>query len=147
MDVTKLNELEKTNETIGDKLSIIKLDNSKAKKGEGFYLNLSHWEELPCHVVNDHTIGIGRPYSEHEVKVYVQFEKISEVEVCETYLIFPYDSWIDYRSPRGETKFQKAKMKGDTGTIYIAGVKVLNARVFTPVETEVNTNQVNLSKV
>lgn len=115
-------------------MKIIKLDNSKAKKGEGFYLNTSNWTEIPCHIINDHLIGIGRPYYNLELKVFVQYEKSSDVGICENYLIFPYDSWIDYRSPRGETKYQKAKMRGDTGTIYVAGVKALNARVFTPTE-------------
>lgn len=144
--VAKVHKSSKQYQLSSDKVkTTIKLDNTKAR-GTFWTIDLKQWKEIPAHMIDSNRVGVGRSHSGKEAIVYIQIneeEPGAETDTCKKYLLLPQKCWVDYRSPRGEGKFQGVDIDSN-GTIYVSGYKVLNIRVFVPVEKKVKVKQVKL---
>lgn len=140
ISVTKVNKLGNPYKLTGDNLnpSIIKTDDRNAR-GLFHSINLKEWIEVPAHKIKNNRIVIGRPYKNKDAMLFLHIiteENEGENEdpiTCENFLMLPCKFWVDYRSPRGEERYQAAKIQ-ENGTIYVSGYSYKEFKVFVPKE-------------
>lgn len=101
---------------------IVKSDDSQAR-GKYHSLDLNDWVEVENHITNKNIIGVGREHKFKDAVIYIQLGIKGRTEICNNFLLFHKQDFIEFKTERGENKYQDTTVQKN-GTIWVGNTEI-----------------------